>query len=301
LHFGCNAALSEMFGKPMMIISSTLLNAVSNGGTHPQAVGGEPGQFASSPPTTPTSQVADPQAVGGEPGQFASNADRPSRSNRGRRLDQPPVVNFQRPYTPLEVLQAEELRLQGIADDIRSVRQDLLRFDREGAENAAYAATWAATLMVADILRRSVSAMDRRAPILFSAFDKRVATANKLLKILGLKTIATREEIMKDIDPNLQPVVNFTRDVQEAREMLKKYKIRAPKEVDLILDLGIDMTNDATLIMQSQQIAQQIHDRTAHHLTQVDQNLDRVSRRIREVQVKINRLIEQAQIRMRTA
>jgi hypothetical protein len=278
----------------MMRISSALLNAVSKGGTHPplQAVGGEPGRWVSTPPTPPKSS--------------SQLADRRSPPNQGRRLDQPPVVDFQRPYSPLEALEAEELRLEGIADDIRNVQQDLLRFDREGAENATYAATWAATLMVADILRRSVSAMDRRAPILFSAFDRKVATANKLLKTLGLKTIATREDIMRDIDPNLKPVVDFTRDVQEAREMLQKHKIRAPKEVDLILDLGIDMTNDATLIMQSAQIAQQTHDRTKYNLSQTAHNLERVSRRIREVQVKIMRLkdpvrfIEQAQIRMRT-
>ncbi len=278
-----------------MRISSALLNAVSKSGTHPplQTVGGEPGRWVSTPPTPPKSS--------------SQVADRYSPPNQGQRLDQPPVIDFQRPYSPLEALEAQELRLQGMADDIRSVQQDLLRFDREGAENATYAATWAATLMVADILRRSVSAMDRRAPILFSAFDRKVATANKLLKMLGLKTIATREEIMKDIDPNLKPVVDFTRDVQEAREILKKYKIRAPKAVDLILDLGIDITNDATLIMQSAQIAQQTQDRTKYNLSQTALHLDRVSRRIREVQVKIMRLkdpvrfIDQAQIRMRTA
>jgi hypothetical protein len=277
-----------------MRISSTLLNAVSKGGTHPplMAVGGEPGRLVSTSPTPPKSS--------------SQVADRRNPPNQGRKQDELPVVDFERPYSPLEALEAEELRLQGIADDIRSVQQDLLRFDREGAENATYAATWAATLMVADILRRSVSAMDRRAPILFSAFDRNLATANKLLKILGMRTIATREEIMKDIDPNLKPVVNFTRDIQEAREILKKHKIRAPKEVDLILDLGIDMANDSMLIMQSAQIAQQGHDRTKYNLSQTAHNLQRVSRRIHEVQVEIMRLkdpvrfIEQAQIRMRT-
>jgi hypothetical protein len=279
----------------MMRISTTLLNAVSKGGAHPplQAVGGEPGRFVSTPPTPPKSS--------------SQLADRRSPPNQGRRFDQPPVVDFKHPYTPLEVLEAEELRLQGVANDIRSVQQDLLRFDREGAENAAYAATWAAALMVADILRRSVSAMDRRAPILFSAFDRKVATANKLLKMLGLKTIATREQIMRDIDPNLKPVVEFTRDVQEAREMLKKHKIRAPKEVDLILDLGIDMTNDSTLIMQAMQIAQQSHDRTNYNSSQIAYQLQRLNKRIREIQVEIMRLkdpvrfIEQAQSRTRTA
>jgi hypothetical protein len=278
----------------MLRIPSAFLNAVSKGGTHPpvQAVGGEPGRFVSTPATG---------------SKFSSQvADRRSLPNQGRKLDQPPVVDFQRPYSQLEALEAEERRLQGIADDIRSVQQDLYRFDREGAENATYAATWAATLMVADILRRSVSAMDRRAPILFSAFDKKVATANKLLKMLGLKTITTREEIMKDIDPNLKPVVDFTRDVQQAREILKRYKIRAPREVDLILDLGIDMTNDATLIMQSQQVAQQTHDRTQINLSQTAHQLDRVSQRLRKIQVKMKLLkdpgaIEQAQIRTRTA
>jgi hypothetical protein len=272
-----------------MRFSTTLLNALSKGGTHPslQAVAGEPGHWVSTPPAppNPSSQVT----------------DRRSPSNQYRRLDQPPVIDFERPYSQFEVLEAEEWRLQGIAKDIRSVQQDLLRFDREGAENAAYAATWAATLMVADVLRRSICAMDRRAPILFSAFDRKVATANKLLKMLGLKTIATREEIMRDIDPNLKPVVEFTRDVQEAREMLYKYKIRAPKEVDLILDLAIDMANDSILIMQTMQTAQQTRDRTNYNLSQVNHHLERVNRRIRNIQVEINRFIEQAQIRTRTA
>ena len=120
-----------------MRFSTTLLNALSKGGTHPsfQAVAGEPGHWVSTPPAppNPSSQVT----------------DRRSPSNQYRRLDQPPVIDFERPYSQFEVLEAEEWRLQGIAKDIRSVQQDLLRFDREGAENAAYAATWAATLMVA--------------------------------------------------------------------------------------------------------------------------------------------------------
>lgn len=227
--------------------------------------------------------------------------DRRSRPNPEARLDKPPIVDFQRPYSPLEALRAEELRLRGLADDIRSVRGDLLRFNREGVENATYAAAWAATLMVTDILRRSVSAMDRRASILFSALDRNVATANKVMRMLGLKTIATREGIMKNIDPNLKPIVDFTRDVQKARDIIKKYKIRAPKELNLILDLGIDITNDSALIMQGMQLIRETQDRTNHNLSQNALALERVNKRIREVQMEIQRLIDQAQVRMRTA
>lgn len=289
-----------------MRISSTLLNAVSKGGSHPplQAVGGEPGRLISPSPS--------PQSSGGNSGGMTSASprssksagpvvDQSSRPNPWASIDRPPLVDFQRPFSRLEALRAEQLRLKGVADDIKSVRADLLRFDREGAENATYAAAWAATLMVADILRRSVSAMDRRASILFSAFDRKVATANKLMRLLGWKTIATREEIMKNVDRNLKPAVDFTKDIQRVRAMLKEYKIRAPKEVDLLLDLGIDITNDSILIMQSGQLVDQIHGRTNHNLSQNALALERINKRIRAVQLEMMHLIEQAQVRMRTA
>lgn len=288
-----------------MRVSSTLLNAVSKGGSHPplQATGGESGRWVLTSPSSQTNGIRSGGSSSTSQRSAISTSpmvDQSRRPNPWAPIDKPPTVDFQTPYSQLEALRAEERRLREVADDIRSVRADILRFDREGVENATYAATWAATLMVADILRRSISAMDRRASVLFSAFDREVATANKVLKMLGLKTIATREEVMKNVDPNLKPAVDFTKDIQKVRQLLKEHKIRVPKEVNLLLDLGVDMANDSVLIMQGAQLVEQIHARTKHNLAQNALAIERVNKRIREIQLEMTRLIEQAQIKMRT-
>jgi hypothetical protein len=74
------------------------------------------------------------------------------------------------------------------------------QYNAEGARYAEIAAMWAASLMVAEISKIGLSAGDRRARVLFQAQDRLLDQANKVLKLFGLKTMVTKDEILKSLD-----------------------------------------------------------------------------------------------------
>ena len=215
--------------------------------------------------------------------------------------DRPPAVAFDTPSDPFRALLAQRHRLRGVAEDVRRVMQDVGRFEAEGAHHANMAAVWAATLMVADILKIGLSAGDRRANVLFKAQDRAIEQANTVLKHLGLRTITTRGELLKTVDPNRRGAVNFVQHVREAQQFLKRHQAKAPKEIDLLLKIGIAMTEDSVLILQAGQTGQQVHAGAAAARASMLNNLSRVSQRILLIDQEITRMVDLAVRHQRTA
>src|SRR6266404_466199 len=135
--------------------------------------------------------------------------------------DRPPQVDFSRPVTELQLLSLERERIRSVVQDIQAATSDIGRYGAEGARYAEIAAMWGATLMVAEICKLGLAAGDRRAKVLFNAQDKLVGQANKVLKGLGRGTIATKEDILKTLDPELRGVSKMTESVQKVRGFLK--------------------------------------------------------------------------------
>jgi hypothetical protein len=215
--------------------------------------------------------------------------------------DRPPQVDFSTPYSEFQALSLERSRLQGVASDIRAAMKDVKRFGAEGARYAEMAAMWAATLMVAEICKLGLSAGDRRAKVLFNAQDRMFAQANKMLKFLGMATIATKDDVLKTLDPDLRSIDQMTGYVQTTREFLKKVGVNENKETRLVLDLVVAMTQDTLLIMQAMKLQQQVSGNATAAQVKMQQSLTKVTRKIMLIDSELTRMIERAQARMRTA
>jgi hypothetical protein len=188
--------------------------------------------------------------------------------------DFPPKVDFTLPPDALAAIRAQRARLMALQRDIESAMRDVDRFSKEGALYAGIAAGWAATLMVCDILKVGLSAMDRRAAVLFKAQDRQISNANKVLKTLGLPTLTSKEELMAGVDPNLQGAIKLTSEIREAQAFLKKQGAKAPKHIALLIDLGTVMADDTVLLIQAGQ--------EQNHVRQRIEALDREFSRVFE-------------------
>jgi hypothetical protein len=216
-------------------------------------------------------------------------------------ITNPPVVDFANSYSQLRALSTQRDYLRSVARDIMSASVDISRFDSEGARYANYATAWAVTLFFADLLRNSICALDRRAPILFRAIDNHIATANKYLKLFGRKSITTKDDVLKAVDANLQGVVKLTRNVKVVRDELKKQKVSVPKEANLLLDIGVSFAQDSIIILQAGQVAQHSKDSAASAQANLRASLARVYQRMMAIDAEISRLIERGEKYSNTA
>lgn len=212
-----------------------------------------------------------------------------------------PVVRFDTPINQLQVLAAERDRLRGVIEDISRASNDVAQYDKDAAHYAAIAAAWAAVLMTTDILKISMSAMDRRARFLFDKIDERTATANKLLKVLGLPTITTRDDLMKNVDPSVRSVTDLVDKVKEVRAELKRQKIKVPKNADLMFDLTTAVVEDAALIVSAGRAAEGVHKHAVHAQVAMKEQMARLSVRLRAVEAELTRWVEEAQRRQHIA
>jgi hypothetical protein len=145
--------------------------------------------------------------------------------------DRPPVVNFSTPYNPLADLNGQRQRLRNLVADIESSMADVRGYAAQGERDAGYAVAWAATIMMTDILRIGLSAVDKRAKLLFQKQDEALAFAGKVLAAFGGKPLATKSDLLKGIDPSLKNAVKLTQGIRDAQAILKKANVQAPKQV----------------------------------------------------------------------
>lgn len=193
---------------------------------------------------------------------------------------------------PLVALAGMRTRLKSVAEDMQWARQNVQKNRSDAVVYAGIATIWASVIMTTDILRVGTSAFDRRAKVLFSAQDRAVVQANKVLKALGRRQIQTREDLLKSLDPNLRQVANLAGDVQRARQFLQKIKINLPKEANVVVDLVIAMTQDTALMLQPGLTAQQVQTFNDGVLKKIDSDIEKIQRRILNLDQEIFRLCE---------
>ena len=215
--------------------------------------------------------------------------------------DFPPKVDFTLPPDALAAIRAQRARLMALQRDIESAMRDVDRFSKEGALYAGIAAGWAATLMVCDILKVGLSAMDRRAAVLFKAQDRQISNANKVLKTLGLPTLTSKEELMAGVDPNLQGAIKLTSEIREAQAILKKQGAKAPKHIALLIDLGTVMADDTVLLIQAGQEQNHVRSNAENARNSMRSQLMRIRQRIEALDREFSRVFEAGLERRRTA
>lgn len=224
--------------------------------------------------------------------------------------DRAPPVDFSTPYSELGALRAQQQMLRSVSDDIRGSLRDLDRIQSEAMHDAAMAAVWAATLMVCDILKIGLSAADRRAKLLFSAQDRAVRSADRILKLLGAGGLATKADLMKSVSAELGPAAQATEDVRKAMSELRNLKlpttgqpvpVKIPKEAGLLVDLGVAMAQDTILLMQAGHLQRQASVNAAQGRAQMKQSLMRVQNKITLIDSEITRAVERLEREARTA
>lgn len=202
--------------------------------------------------------------------------------------------------TPLDLIQ-KRAALNNAANAIAAAMQDIQSAGREGSEAAGYAACWAAVMMATGIVKTGLTVSNKGAAAGFAAIDGAIANANKVLGALGMRTIATKGEAMKSLDPNLAGAAGFLRDVGEARRILKQAGANPPAHLKLLLDLATQMAEDTLLMLQAGQTQGDVHrnTRAAHH--QAAARLHALRTKIMLLDNQISMLLAQRDVMQRTA
>lgn len=203
--------------------------------------------------------------------------------------------------TTINDLIRQRARLAAAADCIAHAMGDIERFGQEGAENAGYAACWAAVMMATGIVKTGLSAVDKRAAAGFAFIDSAIAQANKWLGAAKMRTITTRAELMKGVDPNLAGAAGLLRDVREARNYLKKAGAKPPAHLALVLDLATQMSEDTILMLQAGQLQGQVARNTRANLTQVAARLHVMKTKISRLDSQVQMLLAKKDLLERTA
>lgn len=203
--------------------------------------------------------------------------------------------------TTIHALMQQRARLQLCADQIRAAIQDIEGFRKEGSDAAGYAAAWAAVMMATGILRTGLSAADRRAGLMFSALDKAVERADRVLKFFGGPQIGKKADLLASLDPNLRQVSTLTKDVREAQAFLRKHKVKPPKHLALVIDLALGMTDDTLLMLQAGELQSQVGQHTGAALNQSLAHLRRVNARLTQLDARILQAFDQRDLFNRTA
>ena len=214
--------------------------------------------------------------------------------------DRAPVVDFKAAPNPLTDLDLQRTRLTHLIEDVERSLKEVRRFEAEGEEYASYAVAWAATMTLADILKISLSAVDRRAKFLFDKQDKSLAQASKILQLLGFKPLSTKADLLKAMDANLQLAPTLTDGIRKAQKKLKEAKVKVPKHISLLLDLGTTMCDDTMLMIDAGMTSQRIQDHSANAQKAMRATLDKLRKKLLQIEQEYARLFEQRQVRART-
>lgn len=209
--------------------------------------------------------------------------------------DRAPVVDFNKPYDPLDGMLAQRQRLRNAIEDIERSMADVQRYGAEGARYAGYAAAWGATLMLADIVKLGMSTANPQAKILFDAQDLALERANKLLDLIGMGmgTIATKDDLIKTVDPNLEGAFKLTQFVTSSQNVLAKLGVKIPKEWALLLNLATTMCDDTVFMINAGQAQQSVTGNVSHARAAMLQNLLKVKQRLKMVDGEIERVYQE--------
>lgn len=203
--------------------------------------------------------------------------------------------------TTIHDLFLQRNQLHQCAALMRESIQDIDTIQKEGTEAAGYAAAWAAVLMTTDILRIGLSAGDRRARLLFQGLDRAIARADKVLVAFGQKPTMKKSDLMASLDPELRGTGQFIKDVREAQGFLKGQGVKPPKQLKLVMDLAMAMTEDTLLMLNAGQLQKQVGEQARHGRMQAAMHLKRVLSRLAHVDAQILQAFDQRDLFNRTA
>ena len=201
-------------------------------------------------------------------------------------------------------------RLRDAISALGGIKQDVARHGQEGQAAAAAAAMWAAVLMVAEILKTTISAMDPKAAAGFHMFDSMVEKADKLLQLFGSRPMTKKADLMKQVDPNLAhgaTVVGYIRTARtkiiEATKNVKMSKIATERvaQLDLVARLGIDMADSTILLMQAGQDQTRVGVQTRNTELQINQRLEELRKKLVLVDDAISNMLARYEMLQRTA
>jgi len=215
--------------------------------------------------------------------------------------DRPPVVDFKTPTTPLTHLDLQRKRLHYLIEDVEHSINEVRRFEAEGQRYAGYAVAWAATMTLTDILKISLSAVDRRAKLLFEAQDKSLAQASKILQLLGHKPLATKADLLKSMDERLGLGPKMTDGIRKAQKSLKSAKINMPKHLTLLLDLGTTLCDDFLLMTDAGLTSQHVREQSAHTQEMMRKTLAKLRKNLLLTEQAYTLLFEEREVLARTA
>jgi hypothetical protein len=185
-------------------------------------------------------------------------------------------------------------RLAEASDLIEAAAKDVVGARNEGVTNAGYAAAWAAVLLATDIIKAGISAVDAQAAAAFSGLDKAIGAANRLLPLLRMAPIATMADVLKSVDPNVQGVAGFLIDLREAKALLARARISAPRDLGLVLTLATGMAEDTLLLLQAGQQQQAIASRSGAALAAMATRLRTIRVKLMELDVAMSGLMDLA-------
>lgn len=215
--------------------------------------------------------------------------------------DRPPVVNFKTASTPLSHLDLQRKRLKYLIEDVEHSIKEVRRFESEGERYASYAVAWAATMTLTDILKISLSALDRRAKLLFEAQDKSLAQASKILQLLGYKPLATKADLLKTMDSSLELAPKLTDGIRKAQKALKGAKVKVPKHFTLLLDLGTTLCDDFFLMIDAGMTSQHVQNQSAQSQEMMRKTLAKLRKNLLLTEQAYTQLFEEGQVLARTA
>lgn len=190
----------------------------------------------------------------------------------------------------IATLMSDREKLETAAKAIDAAIHDMQAARADAQFNSGCAAAWAAVMMTCDIVRAGLSSAFRVADREFQAIDKGIALANHFLSFWGHTPIATKADLMATVDPEFRRTEDLLESVQAARQFLKKHRINPPphaaRQVNLILDLGVAMTEDTLLLMQAGNTG-------TRAAALADQGISAAQHRLRSIRTRINRINHQ--------
>jgi hypothetical protein len=167
-----------------------------------------------------------------------------------------------------EQLRAKRRRCEIAIANIESAMQDIRKYQKDGATDAGWAATIAATMMVVDIVKHGVAAVDKRADYLFKAIDHFSHRDERMKALLdsvdsplrGARSATDFVENAKKWDKRANNsakfflyanrVVHYSATAAKTLRHVKKVTTIS-EPLSLTIDIGIDMANDSLLMMSA--------------------------------------------------
>lgn len=213
----------------------------------------------------------------------------------------PPTVDFSRPVGPIAKLTAQRARMNRALADMESGLADIRAFSAEGRFNAEVAIVWAGVLIIADGLKEGLSTMDRRAKLLFSAQDKAIVRAEKLLKLFGQKGLAKRDDALAGVDDSLKDAVTMLQTIKTSQKLIKDAGIGAPKKAERAINVGLMLTGDVILLLDGFKQRERVTKMGNAQEAQTQLRINHIRKQIRELDAEFSRLMLLGEQLSRTA